>query len=369
MTETSEIILNNPTTGGARWSDIALLKEGKINSVWMATKHGKRFILKGLREEFRHSTALQALLKKEFTIGAEIEHAGIVRTLDYAEVEGIGECIQIEYVDGRTLSDWLTENPTRGARRRVLAQLLEAVGYLHQKQILHRDLKPSNILVTWNGDNVRLIDFGIADADDYVAMKQAGGTRGYIAPEMIDNKEVDCRADIYAIGKIMQLVMPQRYRWIAGKCCRADREQRYANVEAVLRAMRREDALLYSLPVGLVVAGLMVCIGLQQSSILTMRESLNGYEEEERLIEDAVRRTDSIFDVEVEKPYMEGKFLYIQDVTAGVEKGRKAMEKLADDVENEALKAKIETTASTQWVKRYNRFVGENDIFKLPLRH
>lgn len=143
MTETSEIILNNPTTGRALWSDISLLKEGKINSVWMATKHGKRFILKGLREEFRHSTAHQALLKKEFTIGAEIEHAGIVRTLDYVEVEGIGECIQIEYVDGRTLSDWLTENPTRGARRRVLAQLLEAVGYLHQKQILHRDLKPS----------------------------------------------------------------------------------------------------------------------------------------------------------------------------------------------------------------------------------
>ena len=57
--------------------------------------------------------------------------------------------------------------------------------YIHAKQIVHRDLKPSNIMITHNGNHVKLIDFGLSDNDDFALLKQPAGTPGYISPEQI----------------------------------------------------------------------------------------------------------------------------------------------------------------------------------------
>lgn len=56
-------------------------------------------------------------------------------------------------------------------------QTCAALDYIHRRQIIHRDLKPENIMLTGNGGNVKLIDFGYSDTDSYAVLKQPAGTR------------------------------------------------------------------------------------------------------------------------------------------------------------------------------------------------
>ena len=103
-----------------------------------------------------------------------------------------GPCIVMEYIDGVTLDKFLEGKPSKQLRRKVVDQLIDALAYIHGKQIVHRDLKPSNILVTRNGSNVKIIDFGLSDADDYAILKQAAGTLKYMAPEQNKGRYATC---------------------------------------------------------------------------------------------------------------------------------------------------------------------------------
>ena len=112
-------------------------------------------------------------------------------------------------------------------------------------------------MVARNGNNVKIIDFGLSDADDYAILKQPAGTMKYMAPEQMQpDTIIDGRADIYAFGLLLKEIFPYRYKHIAAKCSRTDREQRYANAEALKKAFERRARLLWVLPIfiGLVLA-------------------------------------------------------------------------------------------------------------------
>lgn len=202
---------------------------------------GKLVALKSLKPEYVGNPFYEGLLRKEYEIGRSLDHQNICPTLDFINIPNLGNCIVTQWIDGCSLAEWLRTNPRRSlslskrtdrsAIRKILLELCDALEYLHRNQIVHRDLKPGNIMITKNGQNVKLIDFGLADADWYATFKNPAGTKDYISPEQMAGDSVDCRADIYSLGKIMQRMGV--YSRIAAVCAAEDRDKRYGSVAEV----------------------------------------------------------------------------------------------------------------------------------------
>lgn len=242
------------------WSEPELLSAKGHNAIYVATHFGRKYILKALAESYRESTPYIELLRKEFSIGVGLDHPNIARVLDFGHMDSIGWYIQMEFIDGITLDHFLETNPSNAARRQIVMQLLDALSFLHERQIVHRDVKPSNILITRNGSTVKLIDFGVSDTDDYVTFKQPAGSLAYIAPEQLAGKQIDNRADIFSFGRILQLVFPHRYRCIARRCARVEPARRYSSCTRVARAIRNADRLRVWLPLSLIFL-FVACMG------------------------------------------------------------------------------------------------------------
>ncbi len=217
-------------------------------------RQGRWFLLKGLKPEFRQKPVYLELLKKEYALMVQLDHPNIVKAISKEVHDEFGPCILMEYIDGMTLDEFLKNKPSRQTCRKVVDQLGDALAYIHSKQIIHRDLKPSNILITRNGNNVKIIDFGLSDADDYVILKQTAGTLKYMAPEQLEQgRKVDNRADLYAFGLMLLKMFPHRYRPIAAKCTRENPNHRYADMEAVRKALDRNDRMRKAAPFALVL--------------------------------------------------------------------------------------------------------------------
>lgn len=101
-------------------------------------RQGRWFMLKGLKPEFRQSPIYLELLKKEFNLMVQLDHPNIVKAFAKEMNDEIGPCIVMEYIDGMTLDKFLESKPSRQLRRKVVEQLIDALTYIHSKQILHR---------------------------------------------------------------------------------------------------------------------------------------------------------------------------------------------------------------------------------------
>ena len=256
-----------------------------FNQVVKARRQGKWFILKGLKPEYRDQQSYIELLKKEFELATQLDHPNIVKVFAKEMNLEIGPCIVMEYVDGVTLDEFLAAKPSATARKKVVEQLVDALCYIHSKQIIHRDLKPSNILIARNGNNVKIIDFGLSDADDYAILKQPAGTMKYMAPEQKQpDTKIDGRADIYAFGLLLHEIFPRRFRHIAAKCSRPDREHRYANAEAVKRSFSIRSRVSF-------LAAIVIVIGVAILPVMLLRPS--------KIIHTEVQHVDSII---IQKP-------------------------------------------------------------------
>ena len=252
---------NHPRTKSSFY-DIKEIDTKGYSSLYTATYLGKKIILKGIKAEFRNEKFYQDLLKKEFEISHSLEHQNIIKVTDFQNIPDIGDCIMMEYIDGITLKEFAERHKVAKSQSRkakdvydkIFNELLDAMSYFHSKQIIHRDLKPSNILITNNGNNVKIIDFGLSDTDDYVILKQAAGTRRYAAPEqMIPNKPIDCRADIYSLGIILRNNFPKSFREIADKCAQQDRDNRYSSVDEIRNYIKKSKVRNITISVSIIL--------------------------------------------------------------------------------------------------------------------
>lgn len=222
--------------------------------LYRVDRMGQFRVLKCLKTSFRGDPLYENLLRKEFEIGYTLRHPNICEYYSFGPQEGLGNCIEMEWVDGRSLAKIISEaHPTKDFTDRIVDGICDALSYLHSKQILHRDLKPSNILVTFKGDNVKLIDFGLSDSDTHSILKAPAGTADYTAPEVLKGAKADIRSDIYSLGIIL-FRLSKKYFRVARKCCETRPAARYASAAEVKKAIHSNSMLFASLAFILLVA-------------------------------------------------------------------------------------------------------------------
>jgi serine/threonine protein kinase len=145
--------------------------------------------------------------RREARILAKLSHPNIPAIYDVVfDEEATNFLIIFQFIEGKTLRQLLAEEGRcQLSEIRVwFHQLASAIDYAHSAGVVHRDIKPENIIITPNRETAYLVDFGIAlSAADSKKLTEQGyaiGTLGYMSPEQVAGKEVDHRADLYALG-------------------------------------------------------------------------------------------------------------------------------------------------------------------------
>ena len=268
-TSYSSFTVDDYTATSSSYTDFEKIADGSYCILWRARRNGQWYVVKSLQKQYEDSPEYLALLRKEYDILSMFHNPCVVKVFDFCVIDPYGTCIVMEWVDGLTLSQWLDgESPEsfpwksdRCSRRQIALQIIRAVEYVHSLQVVHRDLKPSNIMITRNGCQVKLIDFGLADTDSFTIFKQSAGTEGYISPEQHHLSVTDERNDVYSLGVILR---EMRLGWPWGGVVRRmlrPFDSRLAHVSDVVPNIRRRRRLA-TVAVSLCLAVILIVGGL-----------------------------------------------------------------------------------------------------------
>lgn len=225
----------------ASYTDYEVIPSQGYSLIMKCHKGDQTVILKGLKEENSKRTLLRNALKREFKQCQRLNHTGIIRYQGLVEVEGYGLCIEEEFVEGRTLQAYLKEQHTDDEKIAIVNQIADVLRYAHSQGVIHRNLKPSNVLITAQGDHVKLIDFNVLSLDD---VKATADTTRFMAPELKDETmTADGTADIYSLGTIMKVMgLTLAYSDVIKRCCAFKRSDRYANIDEFLTDLNHEGS-------------------------------------------------------------------------------------------------------------------------------
>ena len=241
--------------------------QGATCDTFRVKLYGKLHFLKRLKVEHVGDIRYQEALRKEFETGYRLEHPNLVRYLSLDN-----NSILMEYVDGETLSQRLASHPDYFKNRKntdkFVRQLLDVLDYLHSHQVLHLDLKPDNILLTRINDDVKLIDLGFCYTDTFP--DTTGRTESYAAPEQLStvNSQLSIQTDIYALGKILELLPNHHiYNKVIARCTAENPSDRYQSIKEVEKAINsksRSNHILYVLIALLIAVAVIVSVLLSQ---------------------------------------------------------------------------------------------------------
>ncbi len=190
-----------------------VLGEGGMATVYLAQdqKHNRKVAVKVMRPELAATLGADRFLR-EVQVAAQLNHPHILPMHDSGEADGLLYYV-MPYVEGETLKEYVAKQGQLSVSEtmRLGREVAEALAYAHTRGIIHRDIKPGNILL--QSGHALVADFGIARAlgDEGEVLTKTGlavGTPQYMAPEQATGeREVDGRADIYALGAVMYEMM------------------------------------------------------------------------------------------------------------------------------------------------------------------
>ena len=214
-----------PLDSGARlgpYEIVGPLGAGGMGEVYRAkdTRLGRDVAVKILPAHLSDNPEVRDRFEREARAISSLNHPNICTLYDIGR-EGDADYFVMELLDGETLSARLERGPLRlDEALRVAAQIADGLAAAHKQGIVHRDLKPGNVGLTKSG--AKILDFGVAKLRDEAVVEMATrttplttagsmiGTVQYMAPEQLEGRGVDHRADLFAFGALL-------YEMVTGK--------------------------------------------------------------------------------------------------------------------------------------------------------
>jgi len=202
---------------------------GGMAEIFVARRDGmegfhKTIVIKRIRPHMSEEPAFVNMFLNEAKLAADLNHSNIVQIFDLGRI-GKSYFIAMEYINGHDMRAIVPQAEKMGIpfpleySLKIAREACEGLYYAHRRadeqgnplNIVHRDVTPENIMVSFDGE-VKILDFGIAKAENLVSETRAGeikGKLGYLSPEQIKGKPVDQRSDLFSLGVVL-------YEWISG---------------------------------------------------------------------------------------------------------------------------------------------------------
>lgn len=279
-------IVDVPDFEGTRYRILSKIAEGGMGTVFRAHDSSlDREVAIKVMDDSLQDTQFAERMQQEAQVIARLEHPGIVPIHDVGILPDGRMFYAMKLVQGERLDVFCQTARALPERLRLFQKICEAVAFAHAQNIIHRDLKPANIMVGAFGE-VLVMDWGLAKilgeekaSETRMAMPEPGaafqdktdggsglatqvgavlGTPDYMAPEQArgENNRLDQRADVYALGAILQFVLtgshpfqkiesqakdkaPKRLQAIIRQAMAEPREQRYANASELAADIER----------------------------------------------------------------------------------------------------------------------------------
>jgi beta-lactam-binding protein with PASTA domain/tRNA A-37 threonylcarbamoyl transferase component Bud32 len=198
-----------PLVLGGRYRIERELGRGGMAKVFEGTDAvlGRQVAVKILAPQFADDEGFVQRFRREAQAAARLSNPNLVSVYDTGDEGGV-HYIVMEYVEGKTLADYLAGGGRIMSDRaiEVSEAVANALSAAHAQGVIHRDIKPGNIMLTPTGQ-VKVTDFGIArmttTAETVAQTAAVLGTASYLSPEQAQGQPVDGRSDIYSLGCVL----------------------------------------------------------------------------------------------------------------------------------------------------------------------
>jgi len=198
-----------------RYTIIERLGAGGMGEVYKATHTilGAPRVIKVVHPHISSNDDARERFLREARASTKVQHPNVATLHDFASTPDGAHYMVWEYIDGVNLAQKLRARGTLPPRLavRIAVQALHGLEAIHRAGIIHRDISPENLMIT-DGDQVKIIDLGVAKVEDTEAVSQTRtgifvGKLRYAAPEQLgflpDDEKIDARADVYALAMVL----------------------------------------------------------------------------------------------------------------------------------------------------------------------
>ncbi len=232
-----------------------LLHSGAFTDVYQAKKLSDQSIIaiKILKKEFADQPEICQKFQEQYQINAQLKHSNILKIYDTIMWNHC-PAITMEYIDGITLEEYkdIAKHLEWKELLYFIRQVLYALQYAHEKEILHGNICPQNIMLL-NDGTVKMMNFRVSESGKVCLINQYSLNASYVSPEQIQGKKGTEKSDIYAVGVMLYELLTGRKNMTAipERPRKLNPEIPEGLEEIILHAMEKEPDQRYQTAVGM----------------------------------------------------------------------------------------------------------------------